>query len=43
MLKPREKAAIYKMLSDTALITLCWAIKTMLFGYDDDDKKRFIY
>jgi hypothetical protein len=40
-MSPRERAAIFKILSDTALIMICWAIKHFLFGYDDKDEERF--
>lgn len=40
-MSPQERAAVFKILGDTALIFICWGIKALLFGYDDDDEDRF--
>ena len=41
LMSPKERAAIYKILTDFALIAICWAIKALLFDFDDDDDDRF--
>lgn len=40
-MSPKERAAVFKVTSDVALFFICWAIKNLLFGFDDDDEDRF--
>lgn len=41
LMSAKERAAIFKVLTDFALITICWFIKSILFDFDDDDEDRF--
>lgn len=40
-MRPSEKGALYKSLTEIALLTILSALIPMLFGWDDDDEDRY--